>query len=173
MNTFIQKLNRLLEITVIVIMAVLVVDVLWQIFSRFILSNPSSFTDELARFLLIWVSLLGGAYMLGKRLHLSIDLLSHKLSEKQSLIVDCFAQIVILLFVVSVLIIGGSRLVFVTLFLEQTSAALNVPLGYVYSVLPISGSIMILYCIHFLIDNVRKIKKLNTSSFSFDKKENL
>jgi len=172
MDTFINKLNRFLEITIIVIMAVLVVDVLWQIFSRFILSNPSSFTDELARFLLIWVSLLGGAYMLGKRLHLSIDLLSHRLNEKQSLILDCFAQIVILLFVVSVLIVGGSRLVFVTLFLEQTSAALNVPLGYVYSVLPISGSIMILYCIHFLIDNGRRIKKLNTSSYSLDKKEN-
>ncbi len=171
-NTLIHKLNRILEIFVIVIFAVLVIDVLWQIFSRFILSNPSSFTDELARFLLIWLSLLGGAYTLGKRLHLSIDLLSHKLSEKQSLVVDCFAQIVILSFVVSVLIVGGSRLVFVTLFLEQTSAALNIPLGYVYSILPISGSIMVLYCIHFFIDNVIKIKKLNTPSFSNTEKEN-
>lgn len=172
MNRLIHTLNRILEIILITIMGVLVVDVLWQIFSRFILSNPSSFTDELARFLLIWVSLFGGAYTLGKRLHLSIDLLSHKLSEKQSLIVDCFAQIVILIFVVSVLIVGGSRLVFVTLFLEQTSAALNIPLGYVYSILPISGSIMALYCIHFFIENVIKIKKLNASSFSFNEKEN-
>ncbi|MEP0005159.1 MAG: TRAP transporter small permease [Balneola sp.] len=172
MNRLIHTLNRILEIILITIMGVLVVDVLWQIFSRFILSNPSSFTDELARFLLIWVSLLGGAYMLGKRLHLSIDLLSHKLSQKQSLIIDSLAQVVILIFVISVLIIGGSRLVFVTLFLEQTSAALNIPLGYVYSVLPISGFIMILYCIHFLIDNTRRIQVIKHSSYSLDKKEN-
>jgi TRAP-type C4-dicarboxylate transport system permease small subunit len=88
------------------------------------------------------------------------------------LIIDSLAQVVILIFVISVLIIGGSRLVFVTLFLEQTSAALNIPLGYVYSVLPISGFIMILYCIHFLIDNTRRIQVIKHSSYSLDKKEN-
>jgi len=158
MNLFIKKLDRALEIIVIVIMGALVIDVLWQVFSRFILSNPSSFTDELARFLLIWVSLLGGAYMLGKRLHLSIDLVSHKLSTKQSLVLDSVVQIIILLFVISVLIIGGSRLVFVTLYLEQTSAALNVPLGFVYSVLPLSGLIMLIYSFHFLIQNFESLK---------------
>mgnify|MGYP003626335582 CR=1 FL=1 len=153
MSLLIKKLDQALEIIVILIMGALVIDVLWQVFSRFILSNPSSFTDELARFLLIWVSLLGGAYMLGKRLHLSIDLISHKLTVKQSLVIDSIVQIIILLFVISVLIIGGSRLVFITLYLEQTSAALNVPLGYVYSVLPLSGIIMLIYNFHFLLQN--------------------
>ena len=106
MSLLIKKLDQALEIIVILIMGALVIDVLWQVFSRFILSNPSSFTDELARFLLI-----------------------------------------------SVLIIGGSRLVFITLYLEQTSAALNVPLGYVYSVLPLSGIIMLIYNFHFLLQN--------------------
>ena len=91
--------------------------------------------------------------MLGKRLHLSIDLISHKLTVKQSLVIDSIVQIIILLFVISVLIIGGSRLVFITLYLEQTSAALNVPLGYVYSVLPLSGIIMLIYNFHFLLQN--------------------
>lgn len=161
MGLLIKKLDRVLEIIVILIMGTLVIDVLWQVFSRFILSNPSSFTDELARFLLIWVSLLGGAYMSGKRLHLSIDLISHKLTIKQSLVIDSIVQIIILLFVVSVLIIGGSRLVFITLYLEQTSAALNAPLGYIYSVLPLSGLIMMIYSFHFLLQN---LKDFNSTS---------
>lgn len=158
METLIKKLNKSLEVLLIIIMGLLVLDVLWQVFSRFIMSEPSSFTDELARFLLIWISLLGGAYMLGKRLHLSIDLISNKLSPKTSIWLDSVVQIIILIFVVTVLIVGGSRLVFVTLYLEQLSAALNVPLGIVYSVLPLSGIIMIIYCIHFLIDNANKLK---------------
>ena len=165
MGLFIKKLDRVLEIIVILIMGTLVIDVLWQVFSRFILSNPSSFTDELARFLLIWVSLLGGAYMSGKRLHLSIDLISHKLTIKQSLVIDSIVQIITLLFVVSVLIIGGSRLVFITLYLDQTSAALNAPLGYIYSVLPLSGLIMMIYSIHFLLQNLKDF-----NSLSLDKK---
>ena len=61
MKQLITRLDQLLEYLIISIMAVLVIDVLWQVASRFILGDPSSFTDELARFLLIWLSLFGGA----------------------------------------------------------------------------------------------------------------
>ena len=70
-----DKINRVLEITLIVLSSVLVVDVLWQVFSRYVLSSPSSFTDELAGYLLIWVSLLGAAYVAGRQEHLAIDIL--------------------------------------------------------------------------------------------------
>lgn len=162
MKTFIKKLDKALEIVVIALMGILVIDVLWQVFSRFILSDPSSFTDELARFLLIWLSLFGGAYMLGKKQHLAIDLITHRLNERQVLYLDTVVQSVILVFVIAVLIVGGSRLVFVTLYLNQTSAALGIELGYVYAVIPLSGLIMCLYCIHFLVENVAGINKMKS-----------
>ena len=162
MKTLIKKLDKALEIVVIALIGILVIDVLWQVFSRFILSDPSSFTDELARFLLIWLSLFGGAYMLGKKQHLAIDLITHRLDKRQILYLDTVVQSVILIFVITVLIIGGSRLVFVTLYLNQTSAALGIELGYVYAVIPLSGLIMCLYCIHFLIENVTGINKLKS-----------
>ncbi len=162
MKTFIKKLDRALEIVIITLMGILVIDVLWQVFSRFILSDPSSFTDELARFLLIWLSLFGGAYMLGKKQHLAIDLITHRLDKRQILYLDTVVQSVILIFVIAVLMIGGSRLVFVTLYLNQTSAALGIELGYVYAAIPLSGLIMCLYCTHFLIENVAGINKLKS-----------
>ena len=55
MIQFEKRLNKVLETFLVVLMSVLVVDVLWQVFSRYLLSSPSSFTDELAGFLLIWV----------------------------------------------------------------------------------------------------------------------
>jgi len=158
MNNVANYINKALEILIIFLMGVLVIDVLWQVFSRFVLSNPSSFTDELARFLLIWLSLFGGAYMMGKKQHLAIDLLSHRISESKSIVLDNVVQITIFIFCFLVLIIGGVRLVFVTFHLEQTSAALGLPLGYVYISLPISGLIICFYSVHFLLKN------LNTSS---------
>ena len=70
-----EVIEKALEWLLVFLMSVLVLDVLWQVFSRYILSSPSSYTDELAGFLLIWVGLFGAAYVAGKREHLAIDLL--------------------------------------------------------------------------------------------------
>lgn len=67
-------IDKGLELSLIFLMAFLVVDVLWQVLSRYILVSPSSVTDELAGYLLIWVGLLGAAYVSGKNEHLAIDL---------------------------------------------------------------------------------------------------
>jgi hypothetical protein len=60
-------------------MAVSVLNVLWQVFTRFVIRHPSSYTEELARYLLVWVGLLGAAYASGHKLHLAIDLFSQKM----------------------------------------------------------------------------------------------
>ena len=65
-------IDKGLELSLIFLMAFLVVDVLWQVLSRYILVSPSSVTDELAGYLLIWVGLLGAAYVSGKNEHRSI-----------------------------------------------------------------------------------------------------
>ena len=77
-------IDRALAWLVIVVMASLVIDVLWQVFTRFVLRDPSSFTEELARYLLIWVGLLGASYAAGKRMHLALDLLPMKLEGRRS-----------------------------------------------------------------------------------------
>lgn len=142
-----QKLqvDRLLGILLIILMIVLVVDVVWQVAARYLVKSPSSFTDELARFLLIWVGLFGSAYALGKKKHLAIDLLPSRLSGKKKKYLEIIIHSLVLLFSLTVLVIGGIRLVYVTLALDQISAALGVPLGYVYLALPLSGLFMIYY----------------------------
>ena len=153
--SFYKKFNRTLEIVLIVIACVLVIDVLWQVFSRYVLNSPSSFTDELAGYLLIWVSLLGAAYVAGKKEHLAIDLLLQKSPPARQRILNIIIQSVIIGFAATVLVIGGSWLVYTRFYLGVKSAALQVPLGYVYIVLPLSGLIIIFYSIHHLIDVIK------------------
>ena len=153
--SFYKKFNRTLEITLVILACVLVVDVLWQVFSRYILNSPSSFTDELAGYLLIWVSLLGAAYVVGKQEHLAIDLLLQKSPPARQRILRIIIQSLIMGFAATVLVIGGSWLVYTRFYLGVTSAALQLPLGYVYIVLPLSGLIIIFYSIHHLIDVIK------------------
>jgi TRAP-type C4-dicarboxylate transport system permease small subunit len=114
-------------------------DLLWQVFTRFVLNDPSPWTEELARYMLIWLGLLGAAYALSKRMHLAIDVLLTKFEGTARLYLDIFIMSLIWLFAVVVMLFGGFKLVSMTLALNQISAALQVPLGYVYLALPLSG----------------------------------
>lgn len=151
-------IDHLLGAAVASIMAALVLDVLWQVFTRFVLRNPSSFTDELARYLLVWVGLLGAAYCAGQRLHLAIDLFPTRLTGRARHWVEIAIESAVLAFAVGVMIIGGARLVGLTLLLGQTSAALQLPLGAVYAVLPLSGTLIAFYALVFIIEHARAIR---------------
>ena len=142
-----RYVDTILEKFLIFLMGVLVIDVLWQVTSRYILSSPSSFTDELAGFLLIWVSLFGAAYVTGKKEHLAIDLLLQRSSKYNKVRLEIFIHIMVFLFAFFVLSIGGTWLVYTRFVLSVKSAALQIPLGYVYIVLPVSGCIILFYSI--------------------------
>ncbi len=139
------RIDLILERCLMVIMAVLTIDVLWQVVARYVLSSPSSWTEELARFLLIWVSLLGAAYLTGKRAHIAIDVLPRRLVGISRRRIDLLIHCIVGLFAFLVLFVGGLNLVRVTLTLGQESPALHIPLGYVYLVLPLSGLLIMYY----------------------------
>lgn len=145
-------LDKILGTLLVFLMAVMVTAVSWQVFSRYILQASSSFTEEIARYLLIWIGILGAAYIAGQQQHLSIDILAPKLSEKNRIKLRMGINLLIILFCFLVLVIGGSNLVYLNYLLGQTSAALNIPLGAVYTVIPISGVIIIIYKINELLN---------------------
>ncbi len=148
-------LDFLLSWTLVIIFTVSVLNVLWQIFTRFILLNPSSWTEELARYLLIWLALLGAAYSVGRRKHLAMEFLYLKLGETGQLRLDIFIDCVVALFAISILIIGGNHLVSVTWKLGQISPSLQVPLAWVYSVIPLSGFLILIYSITGLAETIK------------------
>jgi TRAP-type C4-dicarboxylate transport system permease small subunit len=152
-------LDRSLEILVMTAMAVLTADVLWQVFTRFILKNPSTWTEELAIFLLIWVALLGAAVALGRGAHLGIDYLVNKLSVKKKLCTEVFVFLCIALFSLCVMVIGGIDLVTSTLKLGQVSPALGIEIGYVYLAIPISGFFIALYSVIGLVERMVELFK--------------
>lgn len=140
-----NKIDRILGIVLAIIMAVMVVNVLWQVFTRFVIGIPSSFTDELARYLMIWVGVLGAAYISGRRMHVAIDLLPTRLNKEGQLRLKVISNSIIILFCFFAMVIGGLRLVYITFTLEQYSPALQIPLALVYLVIPISGLLIIYY----------------------------
>lgn len=140
-----KKFDRFLEYFLASLMAIMLISVSWQVISRYLLGDASSFTDELARYLLIWVGMLGAAYAAGQRMHLAIDLFPSRLTGKGKYRLAIFINVLIIFFVLATFVIGGSRLVYITYTLGQTSAAMQLPLAYVYAILPFSGVLIVYY----------------------------
>ena len=150
---FRQRLDKVLGLALVFIMTIMVINVIWQVFSRYVLGTPSSFTDELARFLMIWVGVLGAAYVAGRNGHVSIDVLARRGSKKTQKRLKHFVRIAIIFFCLIAMVVGGLRLVYITYVLNQYSPALGLPLAMVYLVIPISGLLIIYYKISDMLTN--------------------
>lgn len=170
-----KTVDKFLEYALIVLMGANVINVLWQVFTRFVLRDPSSFTEELARYLLIWVGLLGASYAAGKKMHLAIDVALQGLKIKAKTGAEIFIQVSVFLFSFFVMGLGGMRLVTITLTLNQISAALRIKLGYVYLVIPLSGLLIMFYAAVFIIERFRALsgKRLEVEAVAVENQEGI
>ncbi|WP_159182168.1 TRAP transporter small permease [Escherichia coli] len=151
--------DRVIAAFSVAVMLALVVCVVWQVFSRYVLNQPSTLTDELARFLMIWVGLLGAAYTVSAQRHLSIDLFALALNKRKQLLLSIVINVLILGFAGSVIVTGGLKLIDKTLATSQVSAAMQIPMGYVYIILPLSGFVMMFYALCFINQSIQQLKQ--------------
>jgi TRAP-type C4-dicarboxylate transport system permease small subunit len=150
-----HAIDRLLGWVICFLMGAMVLNVLWQVFTRFVLRTPSSFTEEAARYMMIWVGLLGSAYAAGRKSHLALDLVTAHLHGSRKRASELFIHAAVLVFALAVLVGGGGRLVWIQLSLGQQSAALQLKLGYVYLAVPLAGAFIAFYSLLAFLDALR------------------
>ncbi len=151
-------IDKIVSNALMFLMAAMVLNVTWQVLSRYVIQNPSSFTDELSRYMLIWLGMLGSAYVAGKDKHLAIDILPQKLKGKSKRRLVIFINVIVMAFAFFAMVLGGSNLVYITYILEQKSATLQMPLAFIYIIIPFSGLLVMYYNI-FQISVTLKTQK--------------
>ncbi|MEQ9443342.1 MAG: TRAP transporter small permease [Cyclobacteriaceae bacterium] len=150
-------IDRVVRGLLVILMTMIVLDVSIQVISRYLFQSPLGFTDELAGYLLIWLGLLGSAYATGEKQHLAIDLISGSFSTKNKRYLDLLINFLVIAFALGVLGIGGIWLVYTSFLFGQVSAALELSLGYVYLVVPISGLLITYYSIDNTFNELRSV----------------
>ena len=143
MDTLRKRLDKVLEFICCTLLALMTILVTWQVVSRYVLNNPSTVTEELVLFSFVWMGLLGGAYLFGKNEHMAMTFLFDKLSEKNQIKVRIFFELVIMAFAVFILVFGGWNMS--KLSMGQLSSSLQIPMGYIYLALPLSGITTMIY----------------------------
>jgi len=159
LHRIIAPVDAVLQRVLALLMLLLVSCVTWQVVSRYLLGDPSSWTEELARYLLVWIGLLGAAFAYGCRAHMAIDLLEGRLGERGRALLRALIAALVLVFALLVTVLGGSSLVALTWELKQESAAMGVPMAMVYTVIPLSGLLIALYAIADIADALRGARR--------------
>ncbi len=113
----------------------------WQIFTRWILGNPSTFTDELLRYVLIIAGFIGSAYCFYRDEHLALTLVTDKATGAFKIVLDVFIEACILFFVVYVFIFGGLKLANTA---TNVSSVMHIPMKTLYMIEPICGVLIVL-----------------------------
>lgn len=135
------------------VFAILTLLTVWQVLTRYLLDNPSTWSEELASYLFAWVTLLGAAYVFGKREHMNIPILTDLLSEKNQRIMAVINECIIFIFATVIMIYGGISITSLTM--GQMSSSLPLAMGYFYAAIPISGVFTAIYCVLNIYDLVK------------------
>ncbi|WP_291635274.1 TRAP transporter small permease [Clostridium sp.] len=143
MKTIKFILDKFLTYVISILLILMTSLVLWQVFTRYVMNNPSTFTQELVIIILIWTSFLGAAYAFGSRQHMALIFLKEKAKGSSKLILCVFIDVVILLFAVVILIIGGNQITMGVVGVK--TPILAIPKAYIYSSTIVSGVLIVFY----------------------------
>lgn len=142
---FRDSLDKVLEAVIVFLSGVMVVVGAYQILSRYLFNKPSTVSEELLTYTFGWMSLLAAAYMFGKKGHMRMGFLADKAEGGGKRALDLISQWLVFGFAAVIMIYGGIQITSLTM--SQRTASLGIPMGYVYSIVPISGALILGYSI--------------------------
>ncbi|OBW92648.1 C4-dicarboxylate ABC transporter permease [Gallibacterium genomosp. 3] len=142
-------LDKVIEGICIFIVGLMTILITYQVVVRYVFNSPSAVSEILSRYLFVWLILFAGAYVFGLREHMEIGFLKNKLPPKLQIVADSISELAIAAFAIGVMIIGGYSATVRQMF--QLDSALQIPIGFIYSAIPISGGIIVFYSICNLV----------------------
>jgi len=161
MNFFLRVLTRFDNLlaraeaaVLITIVAVMTLIVFLQVVYRYVLVQPLHWSEELARYLFIWLSILGATIGLQKRGHFGLDFFYRMVPDRERRFLQFLIHLLIV-GVILVILIQGVKLVQATVL--QKSPAMGISMGWAYACLPVGAGLMAIHLlVIFLKDVVRR-----------------
>lgn len=145
-----NAIMKVLGIGITILFAAMTVIGTYQICARYFFNSPSTVSEELLTYSFTWMSLLASAYVFGKRDHMRMGFLADKFRGNGRKYFEAVIDGLTILFAAIVMVYGG--IVITRLTMTQVTASLQIPMGLVYSIVPVSGILIILFGIMNAVD---------------------
>ena len=143
-------LNRILNVLAGVSFIAMVILTCWQVFTRYVLQNPSSWSEELVSYLFAWASLFGASLITGERGHMNIPILVERMGPGARKALSIFGELVAFAFSAVILVYGGIQIT--NLAMGQMTSSLGVAVGVFCVVLPVCGVLNMIYTVLNIAD---------------------
>lgn len=157
METAKNIINKMIEWVCVILFALMTILVTYQVITRYFFDNPNAYTEVLSKYMFVWMILFGSAYVFGLREHMNIGFIRDNLPEKARIIVEMIGEFITVLFVGGVMIYGGYFQMVDQM--GQLDAALQIPMGLIYSAVPISSLFIIFYFVYNEMELFRELKR--------------
>lgn len=146
-HKIVSSLNRYSQYFAMLLLVTMVFLVFLQIVMREVLNYSFSWTEEAARYMLVWVSFIASGFAYQYGAHISIEVFVKKLNPSLNRGIKILVAVIAIIFAI-ILIVTGGELVLENLM--NRSPALHLPMGFVYLAIPIGALLQILNIIDLL-----------------------
>ena len=126
-------LDRIIEWVCVVLLAVMTILVTFQVVVRYFFNSPNAYTESLSKYMFVWMVMYGSAYVFGLREHMNIGFVRDHMPPKTRVVVEMLGKMI------------------------QMDAALQIPMGIIYSAVPVSACFILFY---FVYNEMKLAKKL-------------
>ena len=154
-NPLLQIIRNVNDAVVVVLFLAMTITVIIQVFFRFVIQSPLRWTEELARYLMIWLVLMASAIAMRNRSHLQVDVLTSALPQKPKRILTAIVDLLTIVFL-CIMTYFGFKVVQSTT--AQTSPAMQIPMALIYAAFPTGGVLMIM---EQLLTFIERLKNKN------------
>jgi len=124
-----------------------------QVFCRYILNSSLFWSEELARYMLVWLSFFGATVAYYHHLHPGVDVLTSRLSAVKQQISQLVVHLISMVLALVMVISGTQFAWFVRM---QISPALGLPKWIILAVIPLSGTVLFFYALTFLVQTIKR-----------------
>lgn len=160
-SAFLDRLDKVLLVILAILSAAMILVILYQVVLRYCFSAANVWAEELARFMFVWVTMLGASVAIRRNVHLRVDLVVDFLKPRPRFILQIITYTMILLFLIYLCRLGvdlmGRTMI-------NKSAGLRIPMAYPYAAIPLGGAFMILSCIEFIAKKVGDLRNLSRTT---------
>lgn len=141
LSAAVRNINKVLGLFTNFLLIIMTLAVFAQVIFRFVLEQPLAWSEELSRYLMIWITFLGASLAIEKKAHPMIEIFARLLPGRIQKMVQVIAMLFSSVFY-SLLIYFGSQ--FAARSFGQLTPAMGLPIGYVYLIIPISGVLLLI-----------------------------
>lgn len=145
-----DQIMKILGVVITVLFAAMTVIGTYQIVTRYFFNRPSTISEELLTYSFTWMSLFASAYVFGKKDHMRIGFLADKFTGTGKKYLEFSIEILAFVFAGVVMVYGGSAITKLTMM--QTTASLQIPMGYIYAAVPVTGVLIMVFCLVNAVD---------------------